>query len=47
MSFNESEMSEEFHDWLDQCPCQWFRVSNDGHTATYTFIENEKEDDDE
>jgi len=21
-----SPMSEEFHDWLDQCPVQWFRT---------------------
>jgi len=36
------KMSEEFVDWLDSCPCQWFLDSNkEEGTATYTFVENE------
>ena len=23
-----SVMSDEFHDWLDQCPVQWYRTGN-------------------
>jgi len=36
-----SRMSNEFHDWLEQCPVQWFRDSNEGNSATYTFNEGE------
>ena len=29
-------MSDEFHDWLDQCPVQWFRGAvSKGHVAYY------------
>jgi hypothetical protein len=37
---NESPMSEEFHDWLEQCPVQWFRDNYDSNSATYTFIKD-------
>lgn len=30
-------MSEEFHDWLSECPVSWYRDSFDGDYATYTF----------
>jgi hypothetical protein len=31
-----SPMSEEFHDWLDRCPVQWFRGEvNKDHVAYY------------
>ena len=31
-----SPMSDEFHDWLDQCPVQWFRGAvSKGHVAYY------------
>ena len=31
-----SPMSEEFHDWLDSCPVQWFRGAvSKGHVAYY------------
>jgi hypothetical protein len=38
-------MSEEFLDWLEKCPCQWFLDEHEEGSgkATYTFIE-EKED---
>ncbi len=43
-----SPMSDEFHDWLDQCPVLWFRgeVSKD-HVAYYFETPNEDEDEDE
>jgi len=34
-----STMSEEFHDWLEQCPKEWVRISNEGNEASYTFYE--------
>lgn len=37
---SESPMSETFHDWLEQCPVQWFRTETDETSATYTFIDN-------
>ena len=41
-----SPMSNEFHDWLDSCPVQWFRgeVSKD-HVAYYFETPEEDEDD--
>ena len=41
-----SPMSEEFHDWLDQCPVQWFRGEVTKDNVTYIFEtpdEDEKE----
>ena len=40
-----SPMSDEFHDWLDSCPVQWFRgeVSKD-HVAYYFETPEEDED---
>ena len=41
-----SPMSDEFHDWLDQCPVLWFRgeVSKD-HVADYFETPNEDAED--
>ena len=41
-----SPMSDEFHDWLDSCPVQWFRgeVTKD-HVAYYFETPEEDEDD--
>ena len=36
-----SNMSEEFHDWLEQCPCHWFKKYGE---PIYTFIEEDKEE---
>lgn len=33
-----SKMSEEFHEWLSNCPVQWFRDNQDENSSTYTFI---------
>ena len=35
-----SNMSEEFHDWLEQCPCHWFKKYGE---PIYTFIEDDEE----
>ena len=47
---NVSPMSEEFHDWLDKCPVQWFRGKDDTETVGYTFhkpVKRWKEEDEE
>ena len=36
-----SDMSEEFHDWLEQCPCHWFKKYGE---STYTFSEENSDD---
>jgi hypothetical protein len=41
-----SPMSEEFHDWLDQCPVQWFRGEVSKDNVTYIF-ETPDEDEEE
>lgn len=34
-----SSMSEEFLEWLDKCPVQWFLIQDDGKgNAEYSFI---------
>jgi hypothetical protein len=30
-----SPMSEEFHEWLDQCPVQWYRNQPTNSSATH------------
>ena len=52
---NVSVMNEEFHDWLDICPVQWFRIKNGKHYndndtsyyegASYMFLKDDEEDD--
>ena len=40
---NASSMSDEFLDWLNSCPCQWVRLSDDSEgNAEYSFTEEEK-----
>jgi len=36
---DKSNMSEEFHDWLEQCPVTWSKKYGE---ATYTFWEEDK-----
>ena len=47
-----SPMSDEFHDWLDQCPVQWFRIQDGKHYnedksyyegASYMFLKDDEE----
>ncbi len=38
-------MNDDFFDWLDLCPCQWFLLkSEDGKSRSYEFIDNEEGD---
>jgi hypothetical protein len=39
-----SPMSEEFHDWLDQCPVQWFRGEITTDHVTYSFETPDEEE---
>ena len=41
-----SPMSDEFHDWLDQCPVQWFRDKVGKDYVFYAF-ETPNEDEEE
>lgn len=36
-------MSEEFHEWLSQCPAAWYRIHNEEKgVCAYTFVEVEE-----
>ena len=39
-----SPMSEEFHDWLDKCPVQWFRGEVTKDHVTYSFETPEEDE---
>jgi hypothetical protein len=39
-----SPMSEEFHDWLDECPVQWFRDKVAADHVSYAFETPEKDE---
>ena len=39
-----SPMSEEFHDWLDQCPVHWFRGEVTRDNVTYIFETPEEDE---
>ncbi len=32
------EMSEDFFEWLDKCPVQWFLLTTNEGSRDYTFI---------
>ena len=36
-------MKEEFLDWLNECPVQWFLDKQEDGSLTYTFIKEESE----
>ena len=38
---DKSNMSEEFHDWLEQCPAAWSKKHGE---AVYTFWEEDEDD---
>ena len=38
---DKSNMSEEFHDWLEQCPVTWSKKYGE---ATYTFWEEDEDE---
>ena len=31
-------MKEEFFEWLNECPTNWFLIKQDGESVDYTFI---------
>lgn len=37
----------DFNAWLNQCPVQWFKKSYDNEVATYEFIFDDVEDDED
>ena len=39
-----SPMTEEFHDWLDQCPVYWFRSKVTEDHVTYSFATPDEEE---
>jgi len=45
-----NNMDDDFYDWLDKCPVQWFRGKDDTETVGYTFhkpVKRWKEEDEE
>jgi len=38
-------MSDEFHDWLNECPVMWFRGEVTRDHVTYSFETPDEEDD--
>jgi hypothetical protein len=42
-----TDMPDEFFDWLDQCPVQWYRNKVDKDVVVYTFEIPDSEDEDE
>ena len=43
MVMKESKMSEEFHEWLKECPVHWYRIEVGEYYTQYAF-ENEDEE---
>ena len=41
---DKSNMSEEFHDWLEQCPVAWIREKAGEKQATYYFWEEDEDE---
>lgn len=41
---SESPMSEEFHDWLEQCPVKWFVDKTSLSYVYYAFETPDEED---
>ena len=37
-------MTDEFFDWLDQCPVQWFLIDSDDQQRSYEFIIEDTEE---
>ena len=38
-----SKMSENFHEWLSECPVQWFRGGEENGYINYSFAIDEEE----
>ena len=41
----DEKMKDEFYDWLNECPVQWFREKVEENSLTYSFICPENEED--
>ena len=41
-----NDMPNDFFEWLDDCPVQWFLVKQDNDSLKYTFDVPEKEEED-
>ena len=39
-------MKDDFFDWLDECPTNWFLKNEDENGRTYIFIDNEDDEED-
>lgn len=37
-------VSQEFLDWLDECPVQWFLDKQEDNSLTYTFMKEGEND---
>tara|TARA_R100001530_G_scaffold20569_1_gene17113 strand:+ start:64 stop:207 length:144 start_codon:yes stop_codon:yes gene_type:complete len=42
----DNDMPDEFYEWLNECPVQWFLITHDSSSNDYTFIAPSKEDTD-
>ncbi len=40
----DTSMSEEFYEWLNECPASWTRISDDGEGNCEYSFNQEKED---
>jgi hypothetical protein len=40
-------MKDDFFDWLNECPVQWFLKDDDENGRTYLFIDNEEEEEED
>ena len=38
------KFTDEFFDWLDQCPVTWFLLDSDDEQKSYQFIIEDKEE---
>jgi hypothetical protein len=43
----DEKMPEEFYDWLDKCPVQWFREKVTDVELYYMFVVPDEEDDED
>ena len=41
------KLPDEFFDWLEQCPVQWYRGQVDSNSVSYTFMPDEQEGEDD
>ena len=44
MVMKESKMSEEFHEWLKECPVHWYRVEVGEYYTKYAFYSEDEEE---